>query len=341
MNILDDDFRELVSLVNVSIDGPEQGVINRRAVEAAELKLVELLSKYGGVLHGQKVEHLRRIAEADAMARELDAVAPTPADKFRLMFNRPTPRTDALKAEYLKSTPVPWTALMTCGTLERKLAEAREEGEEQARLLGMSGEREAGLLAEIDRLKRWKSEQMAVESSWDPQAIGQELGLPLGSDIRPQILPAIVDLKRELAEARETISTAINSANARQAETEHARRRLSEARGLLKYANKGAERNAEALRISLEKLNEARGQRDEAKEALQSADRHNQHMLVELEVAREQRDRLAEALRGIKDRALDETVRLHPDADAKGCVDDCLEWAESALAALKGGTNDA
>jgi hypothetical protein len=67
MNILDDDFRELVSLVNVSIDGPEQGVINRRAVEAAELKLVELLSKYGGVLHGQKVEHLRRIAEADAM----------------------------------------------------------------------------------------------------------------------------------------------------------------------------------------------------------------------------------------------------------------------------------
>jgi hypothetical protein len=65
--------------------------------------------------------------ERAAMAREMDAVAPTPTDKFQLMFvQRPTPRTDAIKAEYLQSTPVPWTALMTCGTIERELAEARE-----------------------------------------------------------------------------------------------------------------------------------------------------------------------------------------------------------------------
>jgi chromosome segregation ATPase len=178
------------------------------------------------------------------------------------MSDRPTPRTDALKAEYLKSTPVPWTALMTCGTLERELAEAyeehgelhkvatdlnarlrvvarelaeaREEGEEQARLLGMSGEREAGLLAEIDRLKR------------------------------------------ELAEAREEID---------------------EWFAVFQFASKCA------------------------------GD------------MRKQRDRLATVLRDIKNRALDETVRLHPDADAKGCVDDCLEWAESALTELKGGTD--
>jgi len=45
--------------------------------------------------------------------------------------------------------------------LEKQLNEALEEGEEQARLLGMSGEREAGLLAEVDRLKRELAETVA------------------------------------------------------------------------------------------------------------------------------------------------------------------------------------
>jgi chromosome segregation ATPase len=54
----------------------------------------------------------------------------------------------------------------------------------------------------------------------------------------------------------------------------------------------------------------------------------------ERDEARQQRDRLAEALRDIKDRCTDATIMLHPDADAKGCVDDCLEWSEQALAAL-------
>jgi hypothetical protein len=93
--------------------------------------------------------------ERAAMARELDAVAPTPAEKFRLMFGpRPTPRTD--KAEY-----------------------------------------------QI-RLGRYR-----------------------GMVVRPDFAR---ELERELAEALGTISMAINSANARQAETEHARRRLAEAR---------------------------------------------------------------------------------------------------------------
>jgi hypothetical protein len=57
--------------------------------------------------------------------------------------------------------------------------------------------------------------------------------------------------------------------------------------------------------------------------------------LRQLAEVRDQRDRLAETLRDIRDRAQDETIRLHPDADAKGCVDDCMEWAESALASLE------
>lgn len=37
----------------------------------------------------------------------------------------------------------------------------------------------------------------AVESSWDAQAVAKELGLPLASDIRAEILPAVVKLKQE------------------------------------------------------------------------------------------------------------------------------------------------
>jgi chromosome segregation ATPase len=147
--------------------------------------------------------------------------------------HRLTPRTDAVRFRVGESDH--WAVHeVYAKQLERELAEARAEGEDQARLLGMSGEREAGLLAEIDQLKR----------------------------------------ERDNAET-----------DRRQAETDTIR--------------------------ALHERNEARGQRD----------------------------RLATVLRDIKNRALDETVRLHPDADAKGCVDDCLEWAESALAALKGGTD--
>lgn len=186
--------------------------------------------------------------ERAAMARELRRVAPTPGDRFRLMFGeRPAPRTGEWhgKCHSYHKNSKGRTLMEEAQLIERELAEALDEGEEQARLLGMSGEREAGLLAEVDRLKRWKSEQMAVESSWDPQQVGQALGLPVGSDIRPQILPAIVALKRE----------------------------RNQARGLIKYANKGAERNAEALRISSEKLNEAREQRDRLAEACRWARR--------------------------------------------------------------------
>jgi hypothetical protein len=86
-------------------------------------------------------------------------------------------------------------------------------------------------------------------------------------------------------------------------------------------------------------IDQLKRESDNAESDRRQAEADTIRALHERNEARGQRDRLATVLRDIKNRALDETVRLHPDADAKGCVDDCLEWAESALAALKGGTD--
>lgn len=52
---------------------------------------------------------------------------------------------------------------------------------------------------ELEELRRWKKEQMQVESEWDAQAVGRELDLPLGSSIRAGILPAVKKLRQQLA----------------------------------------------------------------------------------------------------------------------------------------------
>lgn len=54
------------------------------------------------------------------------------------------------------------------------------------------------LETELNTLKQWKDEQLAVEATWDAQAVGNELDLLLGSPTRPQILPAIKMLKAAL-----------------------------------------------------------------------------------------------------------------------------------------------
>ena len=78
------------------------------------------------------------------------------------MKDRPTPRTDAVNCEDGLLIESRYDKMHDLAEdLERELAEAREEGEEQARLLGMSGEREAGLLAEVDRMKRELAETVA------------------------------------------------------------------------------------------------------------------------------------------------------------------------------------
>jgi hypothetical protein len=69
--------------------------------------------------------------ERAAMARELDKVAPTPAEKFRLMFGqRPTLRMDSAYGDCGQQLGNNWRAsrcyLEGC-KLERELDEAREE----------------------------------------------------------------------------------------------------------------------------------------------------------------------------------------------------------------------
>jgi hypothetical protein len=68
--------------------------------------------------------------------------------QFKTMRLRLTPRTDEA---WDIDDICPWSLARH---FERELAAAHEEGEEQARLLGMSAEREAGLLAKIERLER-------------------------------------------------------------------------------------------------------------------------------------------------------------------------------------------
>jgi hypothetical protein len=48
---------------------------------------------------------------------------------------------------------------------------------------------------ELEALRLWKKAQLLVEDQWDPHAVGKELGLTLGSKIRPAILPKIREYK--------------------------------------------------------------------------------------------------------------------------------------------------
>lgn len=57
----------------------------------------------------------------------------------------------------------------------------------------------ADLQKEIYELRRWKEEQMQIESSWNEQAVGKLLDLPLGSAIRPQIEGKIKGLQEALS----------------------------------------------------------------------------------------------------------------------------------------------
>ncbi len=89
-----------------------------------------------------------------------------------------TPRTDKQEYDEACNFDVPWSDFAR--QLERECKALREEN---ARLLA------------------WKAEQLQVESSWDCQAVGKEIGVTLGHSIRPAILPYLLKVKAELAEA--------------------------------------------------------------------------------------------------------------------------------------------
>ncbi len=66
-----------------------------------------------------------------------------------------TPRTDAAKDQMVR---VPMKFI---NKIERERDEARAEGVEQARLLGISGSREAALMAKVDAITRERDEARA------------------------------------------------------------------------------------------------------------------------------------------------------------------------------------
>lgn len=59
-------------------------------------------------------------------------------------------------------------------------------------------------------LQRWKSEQLAVESTWDAQAVGRLLGVRLGQPIRPEIQPSIEAMREAIKAAHAAIATQIH-----------------------------------------------------------------------------------------------------------------------------------
>ena len=60
-------------------------------------------------------------------------------------------------------------------------------------------------------------------------------------------------------------------------------------------------------------------------------------LFAEISMLKQQRDTLAESLRQVRAICLDKSIETHPDEHAKGTIDDCIDIAESALAAVKGG----
>lgn len=52
--------------------------------------------------------------------------------------------------------------------------------------------------SKVDALQDWKQSQLSVEATWNPQDVAKALDLPLGSDIRKNILPAIKQLQAKV-----------------------------------------------------------------------------------------------------------------------------------------------
>ena len=65
---------------------------------------------------------------------------------------------------------------------------------------------------EIERLTAWKAEALAVEATWDIQAIGKMLNLPLGASIRAEIGPAIERLTAALEAENDMAGAALRAA---------------------------------------------------------------------------------------------------------------------------------
>ncbi len=85
-----------------------------------------------------------------------------------------------------------------CNALREEIVRLKEWNLDRA---GQCACLEQKLATENATLLAWKTEQLQVESSWDCQAVGKEIGVTLGHSIRPAILPYLLKVKAELAEA--------------------------------------------------------------------------------------------------------------------------------------------
>jgi chromosome segregation ATPase len=87
-------------------------------------------------------------------------------------------RVKALEAECTRSS-IGWDETNIAALEQRKRAEAAEA---------------------------WKQEQIAVERTWNPQRVASLIGCPLGSAIRPQIEPYIIDLQNKVNAAEKEVT---------------------------------------------------------------------------------------------------------------------------------------
>lgn len=89
---------------------------------------------------------------------------------------------------------------------QAEVASLREYGLVAQRREGELAQAHAETLAKLEEANAWKQSALAVEASWDCQSVARWLQLPLGSDIRKSIEPAVVALINKLTAAEQQVA---------------------------------------------------------------------------------------------------------------------------------------
>ena len=108
-----------------------------------------------------------------------------------------------------------------CADLRAKLKQAEEEALEFDQKIENAYQawkdvydQLAAKEAELADLRQWKESAMEVFAKIDLQEVGKEIGVRLGHDISPAILPWIINVKAELAERNRELDEAIENLKA-------------------------------------------------------------------------------------------------------------------------------
>jgi len=150
--------------------------------------------------HGSLVRTLRRAKEERA-ALEAEVAA------LKMAVDEANDWTELAKAERDRAVESYHAEAEEADRLREGLAALKEHERQTHETLGTilgtddSLEQKAkALKAERDRLRDWKESAMALEATWDIQAVGKALGVPLGEPIHPAVLPGIIRLREALEE---------------------------------------------------------------------------------------------------------------------------------------------